>query len=223
MSTSKFSDCPDCGKVTRSGDNFCRYCGFQINSVSRPGRLQRIFYGMAVLATAGITAAVIIYALTSPIALHSAEPTTSKVGRVQSSVAAPPSSTSSAPVTSSLSASGQNNAWTTETENYRGVTFNLRLPSLLSHLHTSSPTEWVWQSLHGTYYAMLKISSKPSANATQPLGAHVLGSPISAEGNALTQTINVQWARHRWLNLVMVVPQADMSWLGAIAQSLQIS
>ncbi len=214
--------CPRCEKTIRAGDLFCRHCGLQLEP-ARSGThgFRRVAYLAAVVVTAAVSAVVILHAVTTPLALG---PTTSTRG--QTATVSQPAATDSAANTSPspTTSATASRAWSTHSVNAHGVGFSLQLPTNWIASPTSRPDYWLWTAPNGVGQVTLVVKTYRNSGATESLGPNAYGTPITTSTSGIaSQQLDVKWAPQHWLWVTMKVPKSQLSRLGTIARSVNIT
>lgn len=213
--------CPRCEKTIRAGDLFCRHCGLPLEAQrSRSRGLRRIGYVAAVIGTAAVSAVVIAHALTTPIA---SGPTPQARGQ-SIAVSQPAATASAANSQAPSSSSSSSGTWSTRSVRARGVGFSVQLPTNWIQSPLSRPGHWLWTAPNGVGKVTLAVKTYQNPSATESLGPNAYGTPITTLASGVaSQQLDVKWAPHHWLWVTMKVPKSQISELGTIARSVNIS
>ncbi len=214
--------CPQCDRIVRAGDIFCRHCGFRLEASAKGRRgPRRIAYVAAVIGTAAASGIVIFHAVNAPLA---AGP--QLVKRAQSVTAPQPTATSAVGATQSASPPSPSNtatSWSRRTVSAHAVGFSLQLPSNWVESTNSTPDHWIWTAPSGPGKVVLAVRSYQNPNATESLGPNAYGTPITSANGVSSQQLDVKWSPHHWLWVTMQVPKSQISDLGTIARSVNIT
>ena len=219
--------CPQCDRIIRSGDIFCRHCGFRLEAPTQGVRGPRhMAYVAMVIGTAAVSGIVIFHAATAPLAAGPQLVKRAQSVAVQSVAVSQPAATSAVGTTNSSSApspSSASGSWSSRTVSAHAVGFSLQLPTSWVASPTSSPDHWIWTAPSGPGTVSLVVKSHQNPGATENLGPNAYGTPIRSANGVASQQLDVKWAPHHWLWVTMQVPKSQMSDLGTIARSVNIS
>lgn len=219
--------CPRCGETILTEDRFCFHCGVRLGpSAAEPvpgSRPKKRFpqWPLAIIgALALILAAYVVHQRSRVIAglkppssrAHVSHPAhgTLTLHPVVSTTTTYPSNTSS-------------RNWTEVVEKYQKVDFGVRLPNALNTSLSASKTEWVWGKPGTPYRIILGVVPGKPPSASINLGPKTYGTNIAKNSSTATQSLYINWAPGKWVEVFMTVPANQVSWLGGIAQSVRIS
>lgn len=220
--------CPQCGKPTRTGDKFCRHCGFLLDGP--PLQSRNIKRRWPKIAGALLGIAIVVVGLTH-LGTRSSTPHSGTQALAPSSAptTATPSASSSPSTSLSPSSSRPSlsthpttlrTGWQSKNEPYHGAAVSIVVPTSFSHYRHPTSTKWVWEA--SSYSVILSVTSHKASAASTALGPNVFGTPITHDATAAMQTIYLDWPQRGWVRVAMKVPRAQESWIATIARSVQI-
>lgn len=215
--------CPQCDRIIRSEDIFCRHCGFRLESAAKGSRgARRTAYIAAVIGTAAVSGIVILHAVTTPLATGP-----QLVKHAQSVAVSQPTATSGVGATNSSpspSPSIASGSWSLRTVSAHAVGFSLQLPTNWVESSRSSQDHWIWTAPSGPGKVSLVVRSYQNPGATENLGPSAYGTPITTSAHGVSsQQLDVKWAPHHWLWVTMKVPKSQVADLATIARSVNIT